>query len=58
MHALPNKGVSQLDGKQVVLGLFGAVLHRVKQLGVEPGDLGKHPGIEFIALAFVGVDGA
>lgn len=58
VDALAHEVVAQLDLEEIALGLFGAVLDGVEQLGVYAGEPGDHAGVGPVAFTMVGVDGA
>ena len=57
VHAGAHQTIAELEAEQIVLGLGGAVLERMQQGHVRPGQPGEHHGIAAVALALVAGDG-
>ena len=57
-HAGPHQAITQFNGEQMALRLFGNMRHWMEQVSIEAGDLGEHGGVTFVALPFVLINSA
>jgi len=58
VDALADEGVTDFEGNEVFLCLFGAVLDGAEEVTIGTEEFGEHAGVELIAFAVVLVDGA